>query len=283
MITLYGVLKSSLLSLMTLCIFTYGNNEIIHIKTPTPIDKNDANDTNHTFTLPPGEHAIIDLGNPDKNNCIDITHFHRYPNYTHVMTLKGSFPLKTWNIEYSNWSKEYNSTQEHQNYHFRSTSYSGGKFEGRSVMDVDMTVTFTLNTRNIMPLREITKRVADPLNSTYTSADGRVTNTYAGPGIITYSPYSLFPTKLCQGASISETYYSNVNGSHGTKQVSRLDVVEIGVRKCVKAGCFDTVHLHYVSTSPVDLEGDRWMDLKTGVLVYSNHTSQEMELISIDK
>jgi hypothetical protein len=281
MIILYRVLKASLLSFVLLSTFgTAASSATTNPQTPTVTGTHDSNDTNQTLGLSPApdKDAIIDLGNPDTNNCVDITHFHRYPNYTHELTVH-SMAGRSWVIMYTNWSQEYNSTNKHQRYHMNSTEFLNGKSIHVIGMDVDVTETFVLNTRNAVPLREITKRVAIPTNHTY---DGISIGT-GGPGISTYAPYSLFPTKLCQGASLSKTYYVNEGGSRGNKQVSRLDVVEIGVRKCVKAGCFNTVHLHYISTSPVDLEGDRWMDIKTGVLVYSNHTSQEMELVYIDQ
>ena len=276
MITLYKVLKASLLSFVLLSTFgTAGSSATTNPQTPTATGTHDSNDTNQTLGLSPApdKDAIIDLGNIDTNNCVDITHFHRYPNYTHELTMH-SMPGRSWVIRYTNWSQEYNSTNQHQRYHMNSTEFSNGKSIHVGDMDIDVTETFVLNTRNAVPLREITKRVAIPMNNTY---DGISIGT--GPGVSTYAPYELFPVKDCQGASLSETYYANEGGARGSKQVTRLDVVKIGEKKCVKAGCFNTVHFHWETTSPVDTKGDRWMDIKTGVMVYSDSGSQRTELI----
>ena len=277
------VLRASLLSFVVFSVIAYAGKAP---QIPTTLNANDTNDTNSTHIVspaPPGEeHTVIDLGNPDEHNCVDIVHFHSYPDYTLKITFKkhtksGSSYYIT---QYSNWTKEYNATEEYQSYHMHGTSYDNGTVTG--IVDQDMTTIdhYTLNTLNIMPIREITHVDVNPGKGTFTAFDGSITPINPSYSLTRYMPFKLFPTKLCAGAALTTDFIVESNG-HGTKQRFREEVLEIGVMKHVPAGTFKTVHMRHDSFSPVSLKGEMWFDLKTGIMVYSEDDNQITELTSM--
>ena len=255
-------------------------------QTPTPVDKNDTNRTDPIFQVPPitDVNHTVEPPKPNKHNCVDVLHFHSYPNYTHKITLKKpKNPEQVHIVQYTNWTKEYNGTNEQQNYHMRSTSYSGGQLIGILKMNMATIETFTLNTQNIMPIREITQSDTYTSNGTYTAANGMTIHSGGQHTITRYVPYKLYPTELCLGIPITTDFIEDHDGARGTRQRFTEQVMKIGVQKHVIAGTFKTVHVHHVSVSPTSLEGDSWFDLKTGVMVYSSDGTQVTELIHIDK
>jgi len=250
------------------------------------IDSNDTNDSNISRLYPViGESIVVEPG--DTKNCVDLTQFESYPDYTVQWTIKTTRMKTVANNAYSNYTvahsekrdKGIRSGQQRKSYHLKVENKSLPVYYMYSAYTLE-TDDYTLGDYSGMLMRKVTKNtrhISNPI-----SIYGDKTIHMPNDTITTrYVPYRLYRIKSCVGSILKQTYTEN-SEDHGYLVEYYNKVVAIGERKCVKAGCFDTVHEHEIFKNNTGTSDTQvWVDLKTGVLVRVEGNIADAELIYI--